>query len=115
MVAPSPDENANPCLPFSSAAKAASRQLRVGLPLREYSYPWADDGRVGVDDLTDRVVARGSLLEGGGKGDGRHSSTRVPLVRILSGMDGVGGKVLEAHGVLDTIIPQTRPSYQEIR
>ncbi len=38
-MAPSPLENEKPCAPPSSAARHASRALRVGLPLREYSKP----------------------------------------------------------------------------
>src|SRR5215472_19282466 len=40
VSAPSPEENARQCLAPSSAARFSSSALRVGLPVREYSYPW---------------------------------------------------------------------------
>ncbi len=38
VVAPSPELKAMQCLAPSSEARHFSRELRVGLPLREYSY-----------------------------------------------------------------------------
>ena len=37
--APLPLEKARPCFPPSSEARQASSAVRVGFPLREYSYP----------------------------------------------------------------------------